>query len=420
MMHTADERLQRLLGGAELAVVRQRLRRRYERAERDATIESIRLDDLDAAALGALRQLSGQASRASRSITLDVADLDARLLRAGLADSLRDALERIDGPIAPLASQRRERQAQWDALWSSSTHTPVLRNWLGNTIARTLVKRLGREPTDATNLLAAADAVLRQLPAHGLTRSQLAARTLGDAHALDAGRPVASLVLAAWRHRNSAVAEGSDESGSAPGESTLERPRATWARAGVLVNELARPALFLNLPFPVQPHVHVPVGEPGYLSLRQLLRHAPPWPLAGRTVFVCENPDILAIAADRLGADCAPLVCTDGMPAAAQRTLLDQLAAAGAQLRYHGDFDWAGLAIGNHVMRTWKAAPWRFGAADYASALAHAPARPRDLDADHAIDAIWDSALGPDLREHGLSIAEEAVAESLLGDLGDA
>jgi uncharacterized protein (TIGR02679 family) len=419
MMHTADERLQRLLGGAELAVVRQRLRRRYERAERDATIESIRLDDLDAAALGALRQLSGQASRASRSITLDVADLDARLLRAGLADSLRDALERIDGPIAPLASQRRERQAQWDALWCSPAHMPKLRDWLATVTARTLVKRLGREPEHAANLLAAADAVLGRLPAHGITRSQLAAATLGNAHALDAGRPVAALVLAAWRHRENTIGSD-DETGPGTGETATERPRATWARAGVLVSELARPALFLNLPFPPQHPAPAIAGEPGYLSLRQLLRREVAWPVADRSVFVCENPDILAIAADRLGADCAPLVCTDGMPAAAQRTLLDQLAAAGAQLRYHGDFDWGGLAIGNHVMRTWKAAPWRFGATDYASALAHAPARPRDLEADHAIDAIWDSALGPDLREHGLSIAEEAVAESLLGDLGDA
>jgi Protein of unknown function C-terminus (DUF2399) len=52
------------------------------------------------------------------------------------------------------------------------------------------------------------------------------------------------------------------------------------------------------------------------------------------------------------------------MPSAAQQTLLAQLAAAGAgaRLRYHGDFDWAGLVIGNFVMREFGAEPWRFGA----------------------------------------------------------
>jgi hypothetical protein len=38
---------------------------------------------------------------------------------------------------------------------------------------------------------------------------------------------------------------------------------------------------------------------------------------------------------------------------------------AGGRLRYHGDFDWAGLAIGNFVMREFGAEPWRFKTTDY-------------------------------------------------------
>ena len=115
-----------------------------------------------------------------------------------------------------------------------------------------------------------------------------------------------------------------------------ETAREIWAGAGILVNELARPVLFLNLP--VQNQL-AGSGEPGYLSLRALLRAPPLWDVAGRAIFVCENPNLVAIAADTLGINCAPLVCTDGMPAAAQRTLLMQLSAAGACLHYHGDFD---------------------------------------------------------------------------------
>src|SRR6185312_7691350 len=171
-----------------------------------------------------------------------------------------------------------------------------------------------------------------------------------------------SLALAAWRHgERQAGDELSAEADPAQlGESpttgqdvTGERLREVWARAGVSVSELARPALFLNLPVPVGGrHVWI-AGEPGYLSLRQLLRQPSIWAVAGCRIHVCENPDIVAIAADRLGASCAPLVCTDGMPAAAQRILLDQLAAAGARLCYHGDYDWPGIGIGNFVMRTW-------------------------------------------------------------------
>ena len=138
--------------------------------------------------------------------------------------------------------------------------------------------------------------------------------------------------------------------------------------------------------------------------------------MADQAVFVCENPNLVAIAADRLGVRCAPLVCTDGMPGAAQRTLLSQLAQAGARLRYHGDFDWPGVQIANHVMCTWGAHPWRLGALDYEAAAAGAPHARRDLP-DAGIVASWDASLAPAMQRLGLAIAEEAVAAPLLGDL---
>lgn len=420
-----DPRLQRLLGGPELATVRQRLRRRFERAEPGATLETIRLTGIDPAAHRALCQLTGRPSRLANSMTLNLTELDARLRQAGLADSLRDALEQLEGLIVPHARLKRERQARWAALMSSPIGAPLLRVWQSSPTALTLLKRLGREPERAARLLAEADAVLQRLPANGLPRSQLAAETLGDAHALDSGRPVATLVLTAWRHHEGVAMTAVDDSlenaeatnGVSPDKlSASEHQRDVWARAGVLVNELARPALFLNLPEPPDAPRTWVAGEPAYLSLRQLLRHSPSWPVAGCKVFVCENPNIVAIAADRLGARCASLVCTDGMPAAAQRTLLDQLATAGAHLLYHGDYDWPGITIGNHIMRTWRAMPWRFGTHDYLAAVAETPQRPPDLGGS-GVDAIWDEDLAPVMHKHRLAIAEEATAEALLGEL---
>lgn len=413
MKVTPDPRLQRLLGTAALADVRRRLRRQFERIEPGAILTSLRLAGLDPEAHAALCQLTGSPSRAARSMTIDVVDLDARLRAGGLADSLRDALERLEGPIVARTFERREMETRWSALAASGGGDPRLLDWLRTAGALGLLKRLGRDPEHAARLLADAAVVLSRLPAAGLTRSQLAAETLGDAHALDSGRPVATLVLTAWRHhvrsrqiRASNSMEGNDE-----------RPREVWARAGVLVNELARPALFLNLPATTRAEGLSPVGEPAYLSLRRLLRRPPVWSVAGCRVFICENPEIIAIAADRLGEACAPLVSTDGMPAAAQRTLLDQLAAAGARLLYHGDYDWPGIAIANFVMRRWSAQPWRFGATDYRAAVARAStAQIPDLDAP-TVEVSWDAQLGAAMREHGLAVAEEAVVDSLLGDL---
>ncbi|RWC51103.1 MAG: TIGR02679 family protein [Mesorhizobium sp.] len=270
--------------------------------------------------------------------------------------------------------------------------------------------------------------VLRHLPGKGMTRAQLAADVLGDAHALDNGRGAAALVLAVWRQSApdaAASIAGEDEetvpkSGdNVPGPvADGERIRDTWARAGVLVNELARPALFLNLPTNRTESHRWPAGEPAFASLRSLLRSPPRWDVAGRDVYVYENPNLLAIAADRWGADCAPLVCTDGMPAAAQRCLLAQLALGGARLRYHGDFDWPGLRIGNQVMREHRAEPWRFGTVDYIAAVRTAPSLAHPLEGKVA-EASWDGALTLAMREHRVAIAEEALAASLLQDLDD-
>lgn len=419
MKTSPDIRLQRLLGGPELDALRQRLRRRFELADAEQSLSSVHLNNLAPVEYSALCQLTGRPSRIARSMTLDIAELDSRLHEAGLANSLKDALAQLDGPIIAKASLRKTLAAQWSTLTTSASAegSPLLRAWLQNpAICMPLLKRLGRDPVRANQLLAATDTVLRRLPEVGLPRSQLAAETLGDAHALDPGRPVATLVLSAWRLHERTDGSKEDEATTETGGGAEERVREVWSRAGVLVNELARPALMLNLPAPPDTaHTWLP-GEPAYLSLRQLVRKTYSWAVDGRNVYVCENPNIVAIVADRLGADSAPLVCTDGMPAAAQRILLDQLAAAGARLHYHGDYDWPGIGIGNHVMRTWQAVPWRFGCRDYLEAVMVAPTRPRDLDI-NGVEALWDKELHTAMDTQGLAIPEEAVVSTLLDDL---
>jgi uncharacterized protein (TIGR02679 family) len=115
--------------------------------------------------------------------------------------------------------------------------------------------------------------VLLRLPAQSATRAQLAACVLGDAHALDAGRPEAALVLAVLRQSAARTGEVvtdvvSESAGDlSPTGDLSEDARDVWARAGILVNELARPVLFLNLPADRTGTVAVAAGEPGYLSL---------------------------------------------------------------------------------------------------------------------------------------------------------
>lgn len=409
MSGAADPRLQRLLGGEALIELRRRLRQRYERGISGGPF---RLNGLNEAERTALASLLGRPPRLADSMTLDSAALDAALGHAGIAASLRDALERLDGPIVDRAAARAAMQMQWDSLFTECREAR-LAALLAYPRGMTLVKRLARSPSTAVPLLDAAQAVLRKLPVAGIPRSRLAADVLGDAHGLDQGRPAASLVLAALR-RESAGAEAQTETDGI--EAADESVRAVWAGAGVLVNELARPALFLNLPVTEAQAGSMTRGEPAYVSLRALLRAPPAWAVAGRAVHVCENPNLVAIAADTLGPRCGPLICTDGMPGAAQRTLLLQLARAGARLHYHGDFDWAGLRIGNWVMRTCGARPWRYSAADYLAAVRDVPALARALGSD-SIEADWDADLAPVMRARDQAVDEEAVAADLMPDL---
>lgn len=395
-MSTGRDRLERLLGDSALGALRSRLRRRYERG---ADGDRFTLGGLSPAERQALEGLLGRRLRSSSSMRLSLTELDKAFVRAGLADSLRDALEHLDGPIQNVAAERVAVAAQWDQVFASCAESR-LAGLVGQPIGRGLIKRLASSPDRGAALLSAAASVVALLPAGGVPLSRLAARALGDSHALDEGRPVATILVTALR------SEGD------------ERPRETWARMGVMVGELAWPALTFNVPVSSGGVVGQLVarsldsGQPMHLSLRLLLRGKPDWTVAGRTVFVCENPAVVAMAADALGSRCAPLVCTDGMPSAAQRTLLSQLAAAGASLRYHGDFDWPGIAIGNYVMRTYGARPWRFGADDFDAVSGFA------LEGS-SVSADWDPHLAPKMALAGFGIHEEAVIEALLGDLAE-
>jgi len=403
MKASVDPRLTRLLGGGALEGLRQRLRRRYEQRSLDGQSAKLRLTGLDETEYAALAALLGLPARHRGSVQIDLASLDAAFHDAGIAASLRDALEALDGPLVDRAAEKERIHLLWQEV--VVTCEPPLRGWLQEPHGLGLLKRLARRDVGFAGILCkGAAAVLQRLPARGIPRAQLAAETLGDAHALDDGRPLAALVIAVLRSLRS------DAEPTIKDETALERRRDTWAEVGVLVNELARPALCLNLPGAA------PLGHPAYLSLRWLLRTPVAWEVQGRDIYVCENPNVVAIAADRLGAQCRPLICTEGMPAAAQRTLLGQMVARGARLRYHGDFDWPGVAIGNHVVREFGAHAWRFAHNDYIDSQSKAAQPGFGLRGDF-VKANWDPALSAVMQELGTAIPEESVVDCLVQDL---
>jgi uncharacterized protein (TIGR02679 family) len=260
----------------------------------------------------------------------------------------------------------------------------------------------------------------RPARAEGEPLTSFAARAAGGAHALDEGEPLGTLALGAARAM--AALEPPE-----PDESPAESRREAWAAVGLLCDELSNLVLAFGLPGDDETgtgqilQVAQSTGQPVWLTLRQLVRDPPRWghgssrDLAGLPVHACENPAIVALAADRLGCRCPPLVCINGQPRAATIVLLRSLVAAGAHLLHHGDFDWGGVRIGNVLQARLRVVPWQFDRDAYVRAIeTHSSSSSL---AGEPVDASWDPTLNGEMRRAGRRIEEELVADELLAAL---
>src|SRR5262245_6743445 len=143
MSQVPEERLRRLLGGQDLADLRKRLRRHFERAQLDAPPGTIRLADVSPREYEVLASLMGRPTRHASSTQADIAAIDAALQRAGIAPSLKAALESLDGRIVHLPTARAEALARWTSVVDRVRH-PDLARLLQTTKGLGLLKRLAK------------------------------------------------------------------------------------------------------------------------------------------------------------------------------------------------------------------------------------------------------------------------------------
>jgi len=361
------------------------------------TLRGLTRDESDAIAglLGARRPPSGAPLR----VSLDA--LDQCLRASSIRRGLLDVLAALGGPLVDRRAEKAAREATWAREWEAlATHRAVrgdgrMCEWLEHVRRTGLARRLAGD-SRVTAMREALDVVdaLRLEARYRL--AVLAAEALGDAHALDRGRPVGTLAVhaLAWRRGESFPADAADW-------------RRVWAEAGVACDDLSCGVLVLNLPGCS--------AEPLRLTLRQVMAWSAPASARG-PAYVCENPAVLAAAADEIADLSPPLICVEGMPSTAALIVLESLAAVGSDLRYHGDFDWRGLTIAGVVARKLPmVAPWRYEAVDYCRAVA-AGVGTVDL-AGQSSTSPWDPELAPAMEDAGVAIYEEQVLADLLDDL---
>jgi uncharacterized protein (TIGR02679 family) len=386
--------------------------------------------DLDEAGTDQLAGLLGR--RVRPGTTIKLADLDTALRASAAGVGLVSVLTELGGPLHDRRAHRNEATAAraatverleaalagaglagacWAPQFVNGVRTAGLLTRAGAGVdaairdAGAVLSELvaGGAITDDQRELAGADARTWGL-------AELASRHTGDAHGLDQGRATSSIVL-----RAIAAAHGIDP------PRTARDTRELWARVGVLTDEVSGTALVWNLrppandPWSAMLRARADLGLVTHLTVHEL-RHIPSdvrLTAPGTLVSVCENPQVLQAAA-AAGAP-LPLICTYGNPATAGWKLLERLQAHAA-VRYHGDFDWNGVAIAGRVIAG-GARPWRFGADDYLAAVEAAPNDARLALHGRTVATPWSEDLAHEMTRLGVAVHEETLLDVLVVDL---
>lgn len=366
------------------------------------------------------------------ALNLDLADLDAALRRSSAAAGLVTVTEILTG--TPLVDQKAEKATHddaWAQVWAvlderlaqgglaDAAWVPEFIQGLrrAGTLTRAGIPAATTAVDHATTTLAelAPDGPLA--PPHTtpvIARwelAELAGRCTGDAHGLDDGRLTTTLVL---RATATALHE--------PVPDTAAARRALWARIGVTSDQLSGTVLVSNLtpqgphPWAAMMRERTNMGLITHLTLHELRGPAASIPLTipGELVYACENPQVLQ-AASRAGST-TPLVCFAGNPASAGWLLLQRLQEAGAQVLYHGDYDWPGMTIAGRLI-TAGATPWRLTATDYDHALTTLGNGAQLELSGTAVRTDWDQDLAVRMHQAGTAVHEESILPTLLTDL---
>lgn len=410
------------LGDPALAPLWAAVRDRLERRGLDNR-GLLPVPDLDTGARLTLKNLVDRPRPPKR---IDLGELETALVRLGVGADLPSALaalghEASDEPARQRADRARRRAARkavraaaamWPEAWATE--------WIEAVISTGVLADFGVD--EAVELMVDTRRVLDTLTgggddgdvldtssdslvvtAHGVSRVELAAKVLGDSHALDTGRPhhVAMVRALAFHHGLVDVAVETE----------------VWNAAGIHPDLTSGPVLVWRLPVlgGLAPLVEsaTTAGVPLHLSRMALLDHPPDFE-PGTDVLIVENPRIVEVAA-QLGV-ATPMISAAGSPSTTVQMLTRRLLERGAVVRYHGDFDAAGIALCAR-MHAEGVVPWRMTAQDYLDALAAADAQGVELpvDANQSLETPWDRGLQDAFNAERRIVHEERLLPGLLG-----
>jgi uncharacterized protein (TIGR02679 family) len=361
-------------------------------------------------------RLSGLLGRAvgTGAARVSLAELDASLRSSAAERGLVAVVSELTGaPVPNLRAEHDATRAGRQQLWAQLDlllvkHDLAAQDWVrpwaewlrrGGLLTRLPTARVAATLTTTVQVLA------RILDgAHApIGLAELASEITGDAHGLDDGAPATLLVLRA-------LALALD---APPATSAAER-RLLWQRIGVSTDEISGTVITWGLRPPgadrwsAMLRERADLGLITHLTVHELQR-AGDLTRAGEIIHACENPQVLQRLATA-GVQ-RPVACLSGNPAAAGMVLLERTV-----VRYHGDFDWPGIAIARRIFDR-GAQPWRLGRDDYLQAVDRLPADSRLGLSGRAEATPWDEGLGAAMTATDVAVHEEAIVGLLLADL---
>ncbi|MFD6893300.1 DUF2399 domain-containing protein [Rhodococcus sp. NPDC060086] len=317
----------------------------------------------------------------------------------------RSLLEVLDAesPLIDRPAMKAAQRAAVDQAWvqiHDILAAPEHRRWLELIDAARVTS-----PDLITGTMRDVAHILAALPAEGASPVELAQRVLGDTKALT------DTPIRRWVLRLLAAACGVD-----PPSTGAERA-ALWEQFGVLDSGLTSRVLTLGVRLEGHPAA-VTISEAAADSgIHQVwtLAQLRTWnaTLTADDVYVCENPTVVQAAERELGERCRPLVCTEGQPSEAVRTLMS---TARGIVHWRGDFDWTGLRTTGRACNELGALPWLMDAATYREALTRGESE-RLKATDTRAESPWDPELATALERSGRAVMEERLIPELLEHL---
>lgn len=365
----------------------------------------VRLDKLDAR----LRLSAAQAGLATVTEEITKAPLQDRAAAREQSAAVRAlALARLDAALAGAGLAG----APWVPAFVAGVQQAGLLTRAGGEYAARCADRAGAVLTvlaTHTNLSAPLPGL--QDPGTVWELAELASQCTGTAHGLDEDELTSALVL-----RAAAAAFGEP----VPDRATARR--ALWGRLGVATDALSGTVLTWRLRPPGSDawsqmmRVRADLGLVTHLTVHELRGAGAAAVLAspGTVVSVCENPQVMQAAARATVP--GVLLCLSGNPAHAGILALERLVSSQAAVRYHGDFDWLGMAIAGRVLGV-GARPWRLSAGDYEEAMDSLPPVHALSLQGLPVPTPWDPHLATAMSRHGVAVHEESLLNQLLGDL---